>query len=141
MDEFITPAGSELAVSADLPTTNDDTGFEALTTWEDLPIATDFGEGGPTDNIVTFIPVQGSAVQKAQGSRDFGARTVPMAYVSGDAGVAVLRTAHSARNRISWRLTLPTGDIEYGVANCDGVRTITGIPLRLPYVHSLRRTL
>lgn len=124
--DFLTPAGSEMAVSASIPATFDVAGYEAITSWEDLPIASDFGEVGPTDNIVTFIPVQGSAVQKAQGSRDFGQQAIPFAYVSGDAGIGVLETAHAARNEISCRLTLPNGDIRYYQAVCDGIREQVG---------------
>ena len=125
MAEFMTPAGSEMAVSAALPATEDVAGYEALN-FTDLPIASEFGEFGPTDNIVTFIPVQGSAVQKAQGSRDFGAQTVPFAYVRGDAGIAILETAWESRAKLSVRTTLPNGDIRYYQAVCDGVREQVG---------------
>lgn len=124
--QFIASALTEIAVSAAAPATHDAAGFVALT-FTPIELASDGGEIGPTDALVTFTPLKDPTTQKAQGSRNYGSQAVNMAYsTENDAGVAILEVAHAARTPVSVKATLPDGAIRYYRASCMGVREIIG---------------
>tara|TARA_R110000782_G_C14819221_1_gene413865 strand:- start:20415 stop:20876 length:462 start_codon:yes stop_codon:yes gene_type:complete len=124
--QFIAAAGSALAVSAALPATDDEAGYGALT-YTAIELASDLGEFGPTDALVTFTPITDAVVQKAQGSRNYGSQEVQMAYsTEDDAGVAILDAAHAARASVSCKMTLPDGAVRFYKTKCMGVREIIG---------------
>lgn len=126
MSTFLAAAGTTIAVSASDPATFDAAGYGALT-YTSIDLASEAGEVGPQDNLVTFTPLSDSVVQKAQGSRNYGSQPLNAAYsTEGDAGIAILETAHAARNSVSVEMTLPDGAKRYYQAKCMGVREIFG---------------
>ena len=125
-NQFITAAGTTIAVSAALPATADASGYEALS-YTNINLASEAGEVGPQDNLVTFTPLADPVVQKAQGSRNYGSQALNAAYeTETDAGVAILETAHAARANVSVKMTLPDGAVRYYQAKCMGVREVFG---------------
>jgi hypothetical protein len=124
--QFITAATTAIAVSAAAPATHDAAGFAALT-FTAISLASELGEFGPTDNLVTYTPLSDPTIQKAQGSRNYGSLPISAAYTTiADAGIAILETAHSSRANVSCKVTMPDGAIRYFQAACMGVREIVG---------------
>ncbi len=124
--QFMASAGTGISVSAATPVTQDAAGYVALS-WTDIELASELGEFGPTDALVTYIPLIDPTVQKAQGSRNYGSVTLTAAYTTAvDAGIAILETAHAARAKPSVRVTYPDGAIRYFQVACMGVKEIVG---------------
>lgn len=124
--DFMTTVGTEIAVSAAAPATHDATGFGALT-YTDIDVVGEFGEIGANDSPVTFVPAGTGDTEKANGPKDYGSEVLTMKYTTTpDAGVAILKAAHSASSKVSVKKTLPDGAIIYYRSICSGVRVITG---------------
>ena len=86
-----TAAGSTLAISANAPTTNDATGFAALT-FTEIGQVEKIGAFGASFAKVEFQPLKGPK-QKYKGSADYGAVQPSLAIDTTDAGQVLLQTS------------------------------------------------
>lgn len=86
--EVRTSAGSSIAISASLPATEDQTGYEALT-FTTIGEITNIGEFGRTYEEATHNPLASRRTEKYRGAYDPGSLTLEMANVE-DAGQALL---------------------------------------------------
>ena len=108
-----TAAGTQIALTAALPETEDAAGYADLTftiirNVESLPAF------GPTSRSTEFQPLDG-VKQTHKGAVDFGTMQVPMAYDEDDAGQILLRTAAEPGNNAlyAFMVTYPTGAKRY----------------------------
>lgn len=108
-----TAAGTELAMSAGVPATQDAAGYTALT-FTVIGNVEKIGTIGATTNKVEFTPLIGGK-KKFKGSTDYGSLAPSLAHDDADAGQTLLRTAAAPTNiaLYAYRVTYPTGAIRY----------------------------
>lgn len=113
-----TSAGTKLYISATLPATEDQAGYEALT-WTEIGDLSDFGEYGRQYAEVTFNPIGDRKTYKSKGSYNDGNLTLQMARAPyADAGQAIVKTALDDDNNYSFKaahnnIATTTGTVEY----------------------------
>lgn len=105
-----TAAGTTIGISAALPTTEDPTGYSALT-FTKVGGVEQIGTIGATTNKVEFQPLDGPK-EKHKGSTDYGSLQPSMAYDEDDAGQVLMRTAAEPDNNAlyAFEVTYPTGE-------------------------------
>lgn len=108
----MTSAGSSLEVSATLPATYDQAGFEALT-FTNIGEITSVGEYGRTYEKVTHNPLDKRNTVKRKGNYDEGALSMQMARDPSDAGQAILITARDDDASYAFKVTLQDGTVNY----------------------------
>ena len=104
--------GTTLGISASLPTTEDLTGYGALTLLT-VGEVTEVPSFGPEHAVVTHTPLASGIVAKYHGELNNGSMTVPMALDNDDTGQAALKTALASRNRVAFGVTYADGTIDY----------------------------
>lgn len=108
----MTGAGSELAISAGVPATQDAAGYAALT-YTDIGSIEKIGGLGSAFNKIEFQPLKG-ARQKHKGSVDYGSLQPSLAHDPADAGQTLLRTAADALTALyAFRVTYADGAKRY----------------------------
>lgn len=105
-----TSAGSTIGVSAALPATNDDTGFNALT-FTLIGEVTDLGEFGKVYNRVDHLPLASRQIVKRKGSFDNGTIQMVAALDNDDAGQIILQAAADSDNAYAFEITTQSGDL------------------------------
>lgn len=112
----IEPAtGTTYAVSATLPATYDAAGYAATTiTYTAIGKVQTFPEIGLNRAVGTFQPIA-SAVEKFDGTPNYGGGDAMIGDVVGDAGQAILKTASEATTRahVSIKVTRPDTAVAY----------------------------
>ncbi len=105
-----TAAGTTIGISAALPTTEDVTGYSAVT-FTKIGGVEQIGTLGATITKVEFQPLEGPK-EKHKGSADYGSLQPSMAYDEDDAGQVLLRAAAEPDNNDlhSIEVTYPTGE-------------------------------
>ena len=104
--------GGFMSVSAALPATFDDTGYEALT-WTEVGELGEIPDHGPAHATVTFTRLKDGIVNKYHGELNFGSISVPMAYDPADAGQTILKAARKSKDEIAFKIEYSDGAIEY----------------------------
>ena len=120
-----TSAGSFLSVSAALPTTYDNTTFEALT-WVEIGEVTDLGEFGREYNLVTHNPLKDRRTVKRKGSFNDGSITLQMARDVTDEGQELLQTAQDDDNSYAVQITFQDGSVVYTTAQVMSYKSTIG---------------
>lgn len=103
-----TSAGTLFKISAGLPTTYNEAGFEALT-FTAVGEITDYGEFGRKYNLVKHNPVATRKTVKRKGSYDAGSMTIPMALDNDDAGQIIMKAAANSDASYSVCIELKDG--------------------------------
>lgn len=108
-----TAAGTTIAMTASLPTTEDVAGYSALT-YTTIGNVESIPAFGPSTAENTFQPLNGPK-QTHKGPPDYGSLQLPMAYDSDDAGQIMLQTAAEPGDNAlrAFKVTYPSGDIRY----------------------------
>jgi hypothetical protein len=108
-----TVAGTTIAISAALPSTEDKTGYAALT-FTKIGGVESLGPIGATTSKIEFDPLDGPK-EKHKGSTDYGSLNPSLAHDKADAGQTLMRTAGEPENnaRYAFKVTYPTGDKRY----------------------------
>ena len=107
-----TAAGSTLAISAGLPSTQDAAGYAALT-YTEIGGIEKIGTFGASFAKVEFQPLKGGK-QKHKGSPDYGALQPSMALDDGDAGQTLMKVAaEDQTGQYAFRVTLADGSKRY----------------------------
>lgn len=109
---FKTNAGTKLYVSAALPTTNDETGFTALT-WTQIKEAESIVPPSNAFADVTFTSLEDSMTRHIKGVNDPTALTATLGYDSADAGQNLLFTALASKNAYSFKIEYDDGEERY----------------------------
>lgn len=121
--------GSTLYVSATLPTTENEAGYEALT-WAAVGLL----EGVPPvmveQNIISFTPVATGVPLKVLGSLVLSEEDLTLALTGDDAGEVILRTkaygAVNADKRVAVKEVLANGDTYFWTAVCNKFNSTGG---------------
>lgn len=122
-----TMAGTTLAISAGVPATYNEAGYEALT-YTEIGEITDVGTHGKT-HAETKVNTLGSAgVQKIKGSFDLGNKSVKLAVSSDDSGQVLVMTALDSYANYAFKQVYQNGDIDYFSAKVMSAVTEGGTP-------------
>lgn len=114
----ITAAGTTFAVSAVLPTTHDQAGFEALS-FTDIAELVDGGSAGKTFNKVDHSALSEREVLSLKGSFTQGVRALSLGRDIADAGQTLLLAGLEVDEAYSFSITYQNGDIDYFTATVD----------------------
>lgn len=121
-------AGSGLYISADLPATYDEAGFEALTTLTLIKDTTDLGTFGRTYSWIEFIPTASRQTQYIKGNFTEGTPTIAIARDATDPGQQLAETARDddaeysfalidgQGNALYWQGLVGSFDYQYGAS-------------------------
>jgi hypothetical protein len=109
-----TAAGTTIAISASIPATFDQAGYEASAmVFSTVGEIVDGGQHGRQYAEVTHMPIGSRGVQKFKGSFNEGNKTLQMGLDSDDAGQILLKAALLSDNNYSFRVAYPGGDYDY----------------------------
>lgn len=112
MSGAMTAAGSKLAICADLPATQDEAGYTALT-FVQVGLVEKLGPLGGTFDEVTFQPLDGGELT-FKGPPKYGSLNPTMAVDDADAGQALMHTASDDQlGEYPFKVTRPDGAIRY----------------------------
>lgn len=108
-----TAAGTSLAISAGVPSSQTAGGYAALS-YTEVGNVESLGGFGPTTEVVTFQPLKG-AQQKHKGPTNYGSLTPTIALDDADAGQALLAAAAAPDNNALYavKVTKPDGSLRY----------------------------
>lgn len=110
----VTVTGATLAISATLPATYDQAGYESTDmVYTTIGEIENFGNHGGTKQIVEFTPADTGVVAKMAGSKNYGTMSLTMAHIPTDAGQAILEAAFESTNHYSAKMTYPSGRVHY----------------------------
>lgn len=104
--------GAFFLIVDDIPATEDETGYEALTLAE-VGELTDIPEYGPEHDTVTHVPLKTGITQKFHGAINQGSVTLPMALSKTDTGQIALRAALASKKRVTFCTTYADGSKDY----------------------------
>jgi hypothetical protein len=107
-------AGATLSISASIPATYDQAGYEASAmVYTEIGEIENYGNHGVTANISTFTPVKTSVVTKIKGSKDYGTMALMIGSIPSDAGQVILGAAAESNNHYSAKMVYPDGEVHY----------------------------
>jgi hypothetical protein len=107
-------AGATLAISATLPETYDQAGYESTDlVFTEVGEIENYGNHGVTATITPFTPVDTATVAKVKGSKDYGNMALMVGNLPSDAGQAIVKAASESNNHYSIKITYPDGEIHY----------------------------
>lgn len=104
--------GVTIEVSATLPATYDDTGYEALS-WTGCGEVVDVSEIAKAWAVVSHQAVTRAYPEKIKDTYDVADVTLNLAKVTADTGQVILLAGLAAAASYSFQVTLPSGDIAY----------------------------
>ena len=108
-----TSAGTTLGISATLPATFDEAGFDAVTHTLIGEVTDIGGDIGRVYQLVTHQPLASRADVKKKGGYNSGSVTVSLAIDDDDAGQQLAEAALNSDANYSFALTLQDGSIRY----------------------------
>lgn len=125
-----TAAGTQIAISATLPTAHDIAGFEALS-FTNIGEVIDGGSGGKSFNMVDYSPLAEREVLSLKGSFTQGVRELQMGRDLIDAGQKLLVEALDSDLPVAFKITFSNGDVNYIIATVnsytDDIGTIDSV--------------
>jgi hypothetical protein len=109
-----TAAGTIISISATVPGTFDQAGYEG-SGMNFVPIGeiTDGGEHGRKYASIKHSPLATRGIVKFKGSFDEGTKTLQLGLDSDDAGQIIAKAASVSDNDYSFKVAYPGGDIDY----------------------------
>lgn len=119
-DDFQSLSGSTLYISATLPATYNEAGYEALTWTEVGGIITIPPLGGTYSEV--SIPLVKTGTCKKKGTKEYGTGTIKYAAARDDTGQIAMTTAYGSTAAVAFKVLYPDGDADY----------VTGIVLSNP---------
>lgn len=105
-------AGTTIGVSATLPATDDQAGYDALT-FTNIGEVTDMGEYGSVYALVTHNPIGTRRTQKFKGSFNDGSISLGIAESVADAGQVILDAAVASDADYAFAIIAQDGDKDY----------------------------
>lgn len=116
MSDFTTGAGATLSLSAAIPGTYDEPGYDVLTYTTVGKITQMEGVPSRIYNMVTLNYLASAGTDKAKGSYDLGNTTLTVALDPDDAGQALLQAANDSTAVYSIKLAHPVHGVLYAQA-------------------------
>ena len=108
-------AGSAIAISAALPATYDQAGYEALT-FSAIGEITNLGAFGKTYNQLSHNPLAERNTQYRKGGYEYPEMPLEMAWDEEDAGQDIVRAALDSDNSYAFEITHQNGTVIYFTA-------------------------
>jgi hypothetical protein len=99
MTDVLLNVGTIVKVSAAVPATYDDTGYEALTWTTVGNVEKMSGDIGGSKTVTNFMALGTGTVNKLAGSIDYGKMGVDAGLVAGDAGLIICKAGYDGANR------------------------------------------
>lgn len=109
--------GTVMAVSAAVPASENEVGYDALT-WTDFGEVTEIPEFGGQAATVEHTPLATGITQKLHGAINYGSLNVPVGLDKSDAGQVIVNAAFTSKDRISFRVTYPDGAEDFFQGKC-----------------------
>jgi hypothetical protein len=109
-------SGARMYVSAQLPATYDQAGYEASavsSSLVEIGYVENFGNHGVKANIIRATPVATAEVHKIKGSKDYGSMDLAILSIPSDVGQTLLRAAAESQNHYSVRFDYPDGEVHH----------------------------
>lgn len=127
MSQGVATVGTCMSFSAAIPATEpfDQAQYEALT-WSQSGEATQIGDVGPENSVITFATICDGKVNKRMGPTNFGQQSLTIAWDSANAAQGILDTKARDKTPVAVRETLSTGDVLYYVAYVAMFKNQTG---------------
>jgi len=111
--DLVTMAGGKILISAGLPATHDQAGFEALT-FTQIGGSTDLPSISGSANLVSFDLLSEGYTSKRKGQKSYGAGSCNYATVPSDAGQIIAAAAALSDSEYSFKLLYSNGAVDYG---------------------------
>lgn len=106
-------AGTKIYISAGVPATLNQAGYEALTYTEIKEVAT-IGPSGEVMGEIKFNPLGDPTTIKRKSNSDSGSISLKGGYAPTDAGQALLLAASLVRAEYAIKLVYANGNVQYG---------------------------
>jgi hypothetical protein len=107
-------AGATLSISASIPATYDQAGYEASAmVYTALGEVENYGNHGVTANISEFTPVDTAVVTKIKGSKNYGTMALMLGSIPSNAGQVILEAAAESNSHYSAKFSYPDGEVHY----------------------------
>jgi hypothetical protein len=121
-----TSAGTKIAISAGLPTTQDEAGYTALT-FTNIGGVESIPAFGAQTGVNTFQPLDGPQ-EKHKGPTNYGSLQIPMARDPKDAGQILVRAAAApSQNALyAFQVTYPDGGKRWFLGRAFGLQETPG---------------
>lgn len=116
--------GTTFHISAGIPATEDQTGYEALT-FTKVGQIIQIGEIGGSWNNATATLLETGKIIKRKSSRDFGDLSMQMLRETSDAGQVIMNAAEDSYNPYSIKVLEPDGTANYSQALVNSYTTNT----------------
>jgi hypothetical protein len=109
-----TIAGATLSLSASIPATYDQAGYEASAmVYTEIAEIENFGNHGMKATITEFTPVATGIVAKMKGSKNYGTMNLSIGSIPSNAGQVMLEAAAESNNHYSGKYVYPDGEVHY----------------------------
>lgn len=106
-----TSIGTLIGASTATPTAENASGYAALT-YTAIGEVTEVPEYGIEYETITHVPLATGVTDKLHGAINYGSMDLPFATDS-DGGQTILRNAANNRTTLSFRVTFPSGTVNY----------------------------
>lgn len=107
-------AGATFAISATLPDTYDQVGYESTDfVWSPVGDIENYGNHGVRATITEFTPVDTAVITKVKGSKNYGTMALVLGNVPADSGQAILKAASESNAHYSAKVTYADGVVHY----------------------------
>jgi hypothetical protein len=107
-------AGATLGITASLPATYDQAGYEAsVMAYTLVGEIENYGNHGVAAVVTEFTPVDTAQVNKTKGAKNYGKMTLSIGSIPGNAGQAILNEASESSSHYSVKMTYPDGEVHY----------------------------
>lgn len=109
-----TLSGARIGISAALPVTYDAAGYD-VSSMVFTPVGNveNYGNHGVVAAVTEFTPVDTAVVTKMKGSKNYGTLTMSMAYIPGDTGQQLVRTASESTAHYSFEIRYNDNEFHY----------------------------
>lgn len=121
MSEAVTLSGTIVSISAGVPASYNQAGFEALAYTEVGEVVSPPTGGGRTYEDVNYNLLKDRATVHLKGTYDEAETTFELVVKRSDAGQALLRAAHLSDNYYAFKVAYPDGDVDYYQARVFGM--------------------
>lgn len=109
----ITFAGTKVSISAALPATYDQAGFDALTFTEIGEVTTAPSSGGKTFEDVSYVTLADRATKHLKGTSDQAEQTLEVQVEREDGGQVIVKASLDSDNEYAMKVEYNNGEIDY----------------------------
>lgn len=126
MSKGVSSIGSCMSFSSTVTADRTQAQYAGLTAWTQSGEATNIGDVGPENEVITFNTVCDGVVNKRMGATNFGQQAIILAYDADNGAQAIVAAKALDKTPLAVRETLATGDILYYEAYVASLKTQVG---------------